>query len=58
MQISPFIDYLQTTQKIYLFVPENEDYTFFDDVHETFGFSETQYTGLSQKELLIRVQNL
>ena len=48
MQISPFIDYLQTTQKIYLFVPENVIFTFFDDVHETFGFSETQY-------LLIRV---
>jgi hypothetical protein len=50
MQISPFIDYLQTTQKIYLFVPENVVFTFFDDVHETFGFSETKYTGLTKSK--------
>ena len=45
LQVAPGIDYLQTTQRIYLFLPENVVFTFFDNVHETFGFTNTQYKG-------------
>ena len=53
LQISPGIDYLETTQRIYLFLPENVVLTFFDNVNETFGFSETQYRGQAKTKRLV-----
>ena len=53
MLVSPNIDYLPLTQKIYLFLPEKCIFTFFDGVNETFGFSNTQYVGAAKAKPVI-----
>ena len=53
LQVCPNIDYHPTTQKIYLFIPENCLFTFHDNVNETFGFSNAQYKGLPKAKRVI-----
>ena len=53
MQISPNIDYLASTQKIYLFLPENCVFKFFDKVDEAFGFANSQYKGAAKTKRLV-----
>ena len=49
MRITPLIDFLAKTQKIYLFVPEDVTLNFENDMHKTFGFLERQYKGLKKQ---------
>ena len=51
------IDYLEITQKIYLFLPENCVFTFNDGVHETFGFADAQYVGAPKKKPVVFKSN-
>ena len=57
LQVSPNIDYLEITQKIYLFLPENCVFTFNDGVHETFGFADAQYVGAPKKKPVVFKSN-
>ena len=45
MKVTPFIDFLNSTKRIYLFVPDKVVFTFLDNVNETFGFTKTKYVG-------------
>jgi hypothetical protein len=53
LQVSPSIDYLGVTQKIYLFLPENCVFTFNDGINETFGFAATQYVGAPKAKRIV-----
>ena len=45
MQIVCTIDYKISAQKIFLFIPENCVFTFYDEIEQVFGFSRSQYIG-------------
>jgi hypothetical protein len=45
MQIVCTIDYKISAQKIFLLIPENCVFTFYDQIEEVFGFSKSQFIG-------------
>jgi hypothetical protein len=54
MQIVCSISYDPITRRIYLFIPPEVVFTFFDEVHLTLGFTKTIYRGTQNKNSNIR----
>jgi hypothetical protein len=59
MQVSPAIDYLAATQRVYLFVPENVVFTFYDNVEKVFELPKNQFKGESKsKRVFLKASTL